>query len=84
MPAQPMVPVGVPPGSQGTSCGGQSQPHAAPRAWNILPAPSTACKFLLTQHAQPGGQTAQPGLAHSSETRTLTPSSLCQGWAAHL
>lgn len=44
---------------------------------------SLACKFLIAQHSQPTGQTAQPGLVHSSDSQTnpVLPLSLkCSTW----
>lgn len=86
--AQPWSPWGFPPNPQ----------HHRNQLWRMEPAScystgldysscsqhslSSACKFLPMQCCQPEGQMAQPGRAHSSETRRPTAPSLCQGWAA--
>lgn len=82
MPAQPVVPVGVPreQGNRlGAGIGAGFMLLHEPGIFSLPPVQPVLSKLLLTQSSQPEGQMAQPGLVHSSETHKPTPSSLCQG-----
>lgn len=76
MPAQPVVPVGVP-REQGTrlrvgEIGASFMLLHGPGIFSLLPVQPV----LLTQSSQPEGQMVPPGPVHNSETHEPIPSSL--------